>query len=390
MATTTSRGRSVELYNKYLRVSTSSSLCHSSDYHYFWLRHNCNCTLGCRHPLTKERVIDSSEVALNIRPDHVQVTEEQLVVHWQKGENDNEEHLSEYSWEWLEEHAYAKNYNFVSPIPNQVENVQIDYKDFLVKFGGDGTDGLTDEGQLEYRRECGRILKSYGLIIVRNRGLDTEQIINDFLPSDKSVIETHFGRIEDLRTDNTTNKNNDQLGYTNAGVNLHTDQPFIESPPGMQLLHCITPADQGGENFIVDARHAALWLRDHDPISFDILTRLPVTFHRKQQKFESIQKRCIIELLDNGEIGQMRYSYFTYAPHNVPFHMMEEYYKAHNSFTRLVRDRNNQYRFLLNSGDAVLYDNHRCFHAREPFSGPRHVRGVYFNSRDVHEHLFIQ
>jgi hypothetical protein len=54
----------------------------------------------------------------------------------------------------------------------------------------------------------------------------------DFLPAGASVIETHFGRIEDLRTDNTTNKNTDQLGYTDAPVNLHTDQPFIADPPG--------------------------------------------------------------------------------------------------------------------------------------------------------------
>lgn len=51
------------------------------------------------------------------------------------------------------------------------------------------------------------------------------------------MVETHFGRIEDLRTDNTTNKNNDQLGYTDAAINLHTDQPFIADPPGTLQSH---------------------------------------------------------------------------------------------------------------------------------------------------------
>lgn len=41
---------------------------------------------------------------------------------------------------------------------------------------------------------------------------------NDFLPEGKDVIHTHFGRIEDLRKDNSTNQNNDQLGYTDAEV----------------------------------------------------------------------------------------------------------------------------------------------------------------------------
>lgn len=66
------------------------------------------------------------------------------------------------------------------------------------------------------------------------------------------MIPTHFGRIEDLRTDNTTNKNTDQLGYTDASVQLHTDQPFLERPPKFQMLHCQRPAASGGISFCVD------------------------------------------------------------------------------------------------------------------------------------------
>ena len=76
---------------------------------------------------------------------------------------------------------------------------------------------------------------------------------SDFLPKGSDVIHTHFGRIEDLMTNNTTNKNTDQLGYTDAPVHLHTDQPFIKNPPGMQMLHGIRPADSGGENLMVDS-----------------------------------------------------------------------------------------------------------------------------------------
>lgn len=42
------------------------------------------------------------------------------------------------------------------------------------------------------------------------------------------IVETHFGLIEDLRTDNTTNKNNDQLGYTDAPVDVHTGMTGIK------------------------------------------------------------------------------------------------------------------------------------------------------------------
>ena len=54
--------------------------------------------------------------------------------------------------------------------------------------------------------EVSGMIKNYGLVVVRNRGLDTEEIIQDF---GGDVVETHFGRIEDLMPNNTTNKNND-------------------------------------------------------------------------------------------------------------------------------------------------------------------------------------
>jgi len=42
---------------------------------------------------------------------------------------------------------------------------------------------------------------------------------------------------------------------------------------------------------------------------------------------------------------------------------------------------------MLESGDFVLYDNFRMLHARYGFSGPRHLRGVYFNHLDVWKKL---
>ena len=74
---------------------------------------------------------------------------------------------------------------------------------------------------------------------MRDAGLDTEALIDALAAEGLSVRSTHFGRIEDLRTDNTTNQNTDQLGYTDAPVELHTDQPFIDAPPRYQLLHAM-------------------------------------------------------------------------------------------------------------------------------------------------------
>lgn len=346
-----------------------------ADYHWFWLRHNCTCRPQCCHEITGERLIDSSELLLTAQPISVEKDEDnQVKVHWGPsmiGEPESARHESVYTSSFLVDNAYSINRTTVLPPPSDLSLVELDYRNY------------TTETHDQYLLEVGKRLKEFGVVVVKNRGLDTEAIISDLLPEGVDVIPTHFGRIEDLRTDNTSNKNTDQLGYTNAGVDLHTDQPFIENPPGLQALQCITPADVGGDNFMVDARHAARYLRQEDPAAFERLVQTNVRFHRKQKNFESLQVTPIIQLDQDGEPAMVRYSYFTYAPHIVPFEFMEEWYKAYNAFASLVRDKKNQYRFLLNSGDFVLYDNHRMFHARTGFSGPRHVRGIYFNHKDV-------
>lgn len=39
-----------------------------------------------------------------------------------------------------------------------------------------------------------------------------------------------------------------------------------------------------------------------------------------------------------------RYSYFSMAPHIVPFGKMESWYRAYNKFANLVRDENHQFK----------------------------------------------
>lgn len=62
-------------------------------------------------------------------------------------------------------------------------------------------------------------------------------------------------------------------------------------------------------------------------------------------------------------------------------------YEAYNEFAALISDERHQYRFLLRKGDFVLYSNKTMLHGREAFSGPRWVRGAYFDQDKVLKHL---
>lgn len=154
----------------------------------------------------------------------------------------------------------------------------------------------------------------------------------------------------------------------------------------MQLLQCIRCADTGGENTLVNAEHVALYLREIDPQSYYLLSTIPVHFHRKQKQFQSVHIGPIIESV-NDEIKQIRHSYFTLAPFHFPFWLTKAYYNAYQKYASILYDKQCQYRVLLGPGDFVLYDNYKMLHARDSFTGPRHLRGVYFRYEDVWKKL---
>jgi gamma-butyrobetaine dioxygenase/trimethyllysine dioxygenase len=331
----------------------------TADFHYFWLRHNCDC---CRHPLTRERTLCSSSVPLDLRPVGVRGDGTGLHILWP---DEGDTHASHYPYAWLRQHAYGRESDAVEPPSSDLAPLEI---------------RALPEGR-PLHAACIDVVRRHGAAIVRGAGLDTEALIDDFRRGGYRLIETHFGRIEDLRTDNSTNRNTDQLGYTDAAVDLHSDQPFLEEPPHYQMLHCMRPADRGGDNALADALQAALYLRSLDASAYELLTTVPVRFVRQQREFAKEFVTPIIELRA-GRPVRVRSSYFTMAPHRVPFERMEDWYRAYNRFARLVADPRHQIRVALAAGDLLLYDNHRMLHARTSFEGPRWMRGIYFDREE--------
>lgn len=362
------RGARVVPHEGWLRVYFGAGSPAHADFHWFWLRHSCD---GDRHPVTRERTLDASEVPLDIRPRRVALDERagRVLIAWDEPSGRE----SAYELSWLRAHAYAPDRREAPPPPSDVDRVTIDARRLA------GAAAVVEACLARLSRDGLAVVKGFAGAPGRAPEDDTEPLVEAFAAAGLRLIGTHFGRIEDLRTDNTTNQNTDQLGYTDAGIELHTDQPFIERPPRYQLLQCIRPGDQGGESYLVDALSAARLLGSIDAPALALLTTVPVRFHRKQQAFESVVEAPLLNML-GPEGFQVRYSYFTLAPFQRPFAEMEAWYRAYDRFARIARDPRHQYRFRLGPGDFVIYDNHRMLHARTAFSGPRWLRGIYFDA----------
>ena len=79
------------------------------------------------------------------------------------------------------------------------------------------------------------------------------------------IRETNYGKWFEVRTEvNPTN-----LAYTGLGLQAHTDNPYRDPVPTLQLLYCLENSAEGGESQVVDGFRAAHRLRDEDPRGFD-------------------------------------------------------------------------------------------------------------------------
>jgi gamma-butyrobetaine dioxygenase/trimethyllysine dioxygenase len=330
-----------------------------ADFHFRWLRHNCD---QDRHPLTRERTLCSSELPDELGIDSAELAEDELRVRWS-----HDGRTSRYALGWLEEHAYARD-RVEAPAPPS------DLSAFVRQGDGAPLDRLVAEAIQGVRARGAAVIRR-GASALRPED-ETEPLVEAFAAQGLRLVTTHFGRIEDLRSDNVTNANTDQLGYTNAAVELHTDQPFLDEPPRYQVLQSIRKADAGGDNSLVDGLLAARYLESLDADAFQRLCSTPVPFHRRQKGFERVVRAPLLEM---GPPFRIRFSYFTVAPYRLPFGEMEAWYRAHDRFARLVRNPRHQVRFSLEPGDFLLYDNHRMLHARTAFRGARWVRGMYFD-----------
>jgi hypothetical protein len=150
-----SRGLHVEKRKDHLRLVDKND---TMDFHYTWLRHNCPAIGKSIHAKTGERIVDCAEIPPTIEPEHVELTdnEQKLKIAWSK------DHISLYDLSFLLSNAYGKN-RFEAKKPHaKLEDIEFIY----------------DKNQHEvYLKNCYERLKNFGLVVVRQRGLDTEEIM---------------------------------------------------------------------------------------------------------------------------------------------------------------------------------------------------------------------
>jgi gamma-butyrobetaine dioxygenase len=284
-----------------------------------WLRDNCGC-LECRDPHSGQKLLKVTDLPEYVSIDAIETTEVGFVVSFLP-----DGHRSEFSNVWLASRTQSK-----------------------------------DPGRSEDAKSLWRV--------------------GDLDPTTQHAhwsAYCNYGKLFDVRVEAIPNN----LAFTGAAISPHTDNPYRDPVPTVQLLHCISNDVEGGESGLVDGFEAAATLRDEDLHAFDILSSTPVTFAWGDANTSLHAHRPMIELDPLGQIRSLRFNNRSLQTLRMAAERLPEYYDAYRHFARILDRPELMYEFRLDAGDCVIFDNTRILHARTAFkessSGKRHLQGCY-------------
>jgi len=191
------------------------------------------------------------------------------------------------------------------------------------------------------------------------------------------VRETNYGKWFDVKSKiNAVN-----LAYTNLALKAHTDNPYRDPVPTIQILHCLKSSTKGGDSKVVDGFKAALRLKKENKKYFNLLSKYCSRFEFKIKKDVHLKSRFpIINLSSDRELIAVHFNNRSIAPiTDIPYRDMDDYYKAYRKFSSIIDDPKMSINFKLNPGDCFIVDNTRVLHARTAYltAGSRWLQGCY-------------
>lgn len=191
------------------------------------------------------------------------------------------------------------------------------------------------------------------------------------------VRETNYGRHFEVRTEvNPTN-----LAFTGLGLQAHTDNPYRDPVPTIQVLYCLESSAAGGENMVVDGFACARKLQRENPDFFEVLSKYCARFEYAGEDGVCLtSRRPLIELAPDGELIGVRFNNRSLAAvTDIPFDEMELWYAAYRRLGEIIDDPGMEVVFRLEPGEAFIVDNTRVLHARKAYSGTgkRWLQGCY-------------
>ncbi|MER7751813.1 phosphonate degradation HD-domain oxygenase [Kitasatospora sp. NPDC097643] len=324
----------------------------------YWLRDNCPCA-ECRDPRNGQKLFQ-----INDLPDELTIAagtelDGNLEVLWSDG------HRSRYPLEWLTAERDGDG------------RTEADKRLWVAADFRRGVPEADWETYLGDPAEQAAVLAAVrrsGFAVLRGVPALERQVLR-VAESFGYVRVTNYGELFDVRVEPDPNN----LAFTSAAIAPHTDNPYRDPVPTLQLLHCLENSATGGDSGLVDGFRAAAILRAESPADFAVLTRTPVPFVFRDRRTELRADRPLIEVDGLGRIREVRFNNRSIGTLRGSAEELTAFYAAYRRFAAITLRPELQLAFRLDRGDCLVFDNTRLLHARTAFrqDGGRHLQGCY-------------
>jgi gamma-butyrobetaine dioxygenase len=339
---------------------------HSVYFNYCWLRDNCPSSFD---PQTRERIFDICALERDPVAKSARLIDNELVIKWT-----DEEHISKFPLEWLEKWQKPSVRDDVAALQRSLW--KSDHSNKLAKFNANSLS--TNRTKLtQYAHAL--IVDGIALISgLENSNQALTRLANllgsvrPSVPGDYFDVRVHLDPVN--------------LSYTAAALELHTDTPAEELPPGIQFLHCRSNTVKGGLTIFLDGASVAEDFRQSNPRDFKILSTTKIPFCYEHDNFDWRSRQRVIELDDYGNVSGLTISQHMSDVNDLPQKQLDSFYPALLHFGKLLRDEKYQIKLRLEEGQCIVFDNHRIVHGREAYaenSGDRYLRGCYVDRGEL-------
>ncbi len=328
--------------------------------HPFWLRERVNGDFFVDKG-TQQRLFDPTDLKHNIEIDNLNLSDSFLEVKFSDGALTKlpiQNIFKEFSN--INEVAYIKKVEWDSSL-----------KDFnIFEF----KDNFFEEKEM-YKALIS--FYKYGFVIFKKVPIKNNFIIN-FANSVGSIRRTNFGEYFDVRS----KPNPNDLAYTSLPLSPHTDNPYRNPVPCIQMLHCIENKVSGGLSTLVDGFTVTNKLKKDFLNYYKILCEIKVRFQFIDKSVVLEDWAEMIKLDEFGDFKQVRFSpRLDFVP-LIDKEKLDLYYAARKKISELYNSDRYRIEFKLSSGDLLMMDNYRLLHGRTSYDaneGNRFLQGCYID-----------
>ncbi|XP_067635159.1 gamma-butyrobetaine dioxygenase [Eurosta solidaginis] len=351
-----------------------------------WLRDNCCCD-QCFHQSSKSRRINWDHFDTEVEATDIKVDSnaQQVIIKW------SDEHVSRYDLKWLNEREFCDE--------RRQKYLDEFYRPKTKHWAGAEFREITKTFKFQDVMQTDDVLRQW----LEALAISGVAIIED-APLEKSVVRQLADRVGFIRRTTygeefivQSKPGAKNYAYLSEPLPLHTDLPYYEYKPSVNILHCLVQSkSEGGSNLLVDGFHIADRLRYEYPTDFRVLTETLVDWNdigsEDGRSFHNIWRAPVICLDSDGNYTRINHSIPQRDSHfSVPLHAVLPWYQAYAKFVRLAR--RDAFAFKTKPGDVLTFNNIRLLHGRTGYDDTEHnvryIVGAYLDWDIIYSRLRV-